>query len=291
MFSNEEYEYKANSLPVGQSPNQPEKYNYGIKIGTTFFYSVNTKGISNDAISITPKILYVSNDGKTIKDVDVYYNDDGKLKNLFDESTNERVMKLKDENVLKSNVLSEVMRAQEMSKVISRYRYSYVTNRSLGRLGSLVIPKYLSLPYLNYINEFKSMYGSDSLTRFAKTENELLTYTTHWYGKYVIPASSKVVDKGTSANNKEYKDGFLIVFFKIISLYDGGGEYLSYNLPASYTEWQRENLNQLIKLPLTNNYNKSAEVLVDTLKEGYAPVMIYQVGISTLDNVTSAGTH
>ena len=64
----EEMEYKANVLPVGQSTHQPEKYDYGIKKGTTFYFNINTKGIKNKAIAIVPRFFYVSPEGKECKD-------------------------------------------------------------------------------------------------------------------------------------------------------------------------------------------------------------------------------
>ena len=291
LFGNIDNEYKANVLPIGQKENQPDKYNYGIKLGTNFYFSINTKGIKNYAISIEPKFLYVTEDGKTIKEVDIYFNENGKMKNILDDGLAERFMKLRDNNVLKESVIKEVERAQLISKVLDRYNYSTTVNRSIGRFSNVNISKYLSLPYLNYINEFKALYGNNALELANKTENELLINASHWYGKYVVPASSIIVDKGASPNGKVYKDGYLIVCFKIISLDSNGGEYLSYDLPISNTQWQKENLNQNINLPMIKNNDTEKSIIVDTLKDGYAPVIIYQVGISINDNNTSVGTH
>ncbi len=287
LFESEETEYKANSIPVGQSNNQPDKYNYGIKLGTAFFFSVNTKGLKNDAISIIPKFLYVSEDGKTIKDVDIYVNNAGKMYNILSDVLPKRNMRLRDPYILKTAVMNEIRRAKD----IERYKYDAATSRSIGSYSHILLSKYLSLPYANYIEEFKALYGPNAMNQAGKTENGLLTYATHWYGKYVIPASAKIVDSGANASSEGYEDGYLIVLFKIISLDSDGKGYLSYELPKSKTQWQRENLNQLINLPKINKNDGGKQIVIDSLKDGYAPVIIYQVGATTLDNNTSAGTH
>ncbi|MBQ9314549.1 MAG: hypothetical protein IJ220_06110 [Clostridia bacterium] len=291
LFQDEETEYKSDVIPIGQSTNQPSKYNYGIKLGTTFYFSINTKGIKNDAVYMKPKFIYISKDGKEVKEVDVYINDKGKEKNILSDDVSNKVMKLRDNNILKTEVKNELLKLQEISKIVDRYQYSTTESRNIGSLANVRISKYLSLPYVGYIDEFKNLYGKSSLAQFAKTEIELLTYVSHWYGKYVVPAASKIVDKNTSPDSKNYKDGYLIVCFNIVSLDSNGGEYLSYNLPNNITQWQKENLNQLMKLPLLDVHSVYNEVMINTLKEGYAPAIIYQVGISVLDNSTSIGTH
>lgn len=291
LFTNEETEYKANVIPIGQATNRPDKYNYGIKLGTTFYFSVNTKGQKNNAISIKPRFLYVSKDGKTVKEVDVYVSDSGKIKNILDESISDRYMKLKDENVIKTSVTNEIKKSLEINKISERYNYSLNQNRNIGKFLNTVIPKYLSMPYLNYPNEFKEMYGNDAILFAGKTENELLTYASHWYGKYVVPSSAKLVTKGESyKEDASFKDGYLVVLFNIISLDDSNGEYLSYNLPTVKTQWQRENLNHFIELPVVSG-GKTDSVTVDMSKDGFAPVIIYDISISTKENVSSVGTH
>ena len=42
---------------------------------------------------------------------------------------------------------------------------------------------------------------------------------------------------------------------------------------------------------MIKNNDTEKSIIVDTLKDGYAPVIIYQVGISINDNNTSVGTH
>lgn len=291
LFPNEETEYKANVIPIGQAANRPDKYNYGIKLGTTFYFSVNTKGQKNNAISIKPRFLYVSADGKTVKEVDIYVNDNGKFKNMLDESIGDRYMKLREENVLKTTVANEIKKSLEINKISERYNYSLNQNRNIGKFLNTVIPKYLSMPYLSYPNEFKEMYGNDALLFTGKTENELLTYASHWYGKYVVPSSAKLVTKGESyTEESNYKDGYVIVLFNIISLDSANGEYLSYNLPSVKTQWQRENLNHFIELPVVFG-GKTSSITIEMSKDGYAPVIIYQVGVTTKDNNTSVGTH
>lgn len=292
LFSDENNEYKASAIPIGQVENQPEKYKYGIKLGTTFYYSVNTKGLKNDSISIVPKFIYVSQDGSVVKEVDIYYNDNGKLKNILSNDLSERHMKLRDDNILKASVRKEVERAIAISKFFDRYNYATSDNNSIGTLANTILSKPLSLPCLNYINDFKDLYGVNAIELSNKTENELLVNAAHWYGKYVVPASSKIIDKGASLKDKTYDDGYLIVCFKIITLDSDGKEYLGYDLPTTKTQWERENLNQNIDLPaivVMNSENKT--ITLETLKEGYAPVIIYQIGVSVSDNNTSVGTH
>lgn len=290
LFKTDDDEYKANSIPVGQRDNQPQNYNYGIKLGTNFFYSINTKGLKNGAISITPKFLYVGKDSTAAKEVDVLVKQNGKWVNLKDESISINTLKLNEQNILKASVRNEIIKAQEISKVLERYNYSTSKSRKIGTFANPILSKYLSLPYANYINEFKELYGTTSMNLANKTEYELLECVSHWYGKYVIPDSAKVVDMKDDVIVNTYTEGYLIVMFKIISLDNSNNEYLSYNLPSSKTQWQKENLNQLLKLP---NILKSAnnDVIINTYNEGYAPVIIYQVGVTIKDNVTSEGTH
>ena len=106
-----------------------------------------------------------------------------------------------------------------------------------------------------------------------------------------MPSSAKLVTKGESyTEGSSYKDGYVIVLFNIISLDSANGEYLSYNLPSVKTQWQRENLNHFIELPVISN-GKTSSITIDMSKDGYAPVIIYQVGVTTKDNNTSVGTH
>lgn len=291
LFVNETNEYKASKLPIGQLDNQPKKYNYGIKLGTTFYFNVNTKGNKNNAILVEPKFLYVSPNGNTVKEVDVYINDGGNMKNILTENTSELYMKMKDNDILKSEVVKEIEKSLLINKVSQRYNYALNVNRNIGTLSNLLVSKYLSLPYLNYISEFKELYGVNAMSQIAKTENELLTYANHWYGKYVIPASAKVVPKGMPVNISSYKNGYLIVCFKINSLDGNDEKYLSYDLPKNKTQWQTENLNQIINLPNIKNNDVNKSVVLNTIQEGYAPVVIYDVSASTSGNNTSIGTH
>ena len=277
IFSNNE-EYKAKSLPVGQKNEAVEKYNYGVKLGTSFYYSINTKGEKNSGISITPKFVYVSKNGEAVEAVDVYNinNDNRKWSNILSGDSIKSFMSMKDENVSKSNIIEELKKAQVINKI------SYTSKVSIGSLAKINIPKNLSLPYVDYAEEIKNISGYGNI---SKSENELLKYASHWYGKYVVPASSIIVKQGSTNLNSSYKDGYLVVLFNIISLDKKGGEYLSYNLPASKTQWQREQLNQLIILP------NGKEVVINSMKDGYAPVIVYDISLSTKDNITSAGTH
>lgn len=290
LFEDESNEYKANNIPIGQRENQPQKYNYGIKLGTTFFYNINTKGKKNGAISITPKFLYVGKDSNVVKEVDVLVVRNGKLVNIKNDNISVNTLKLNETNVLKESVKSEILKAQVISKVLERYNYSTSKSRSIGSLANPILSKYLSLPYVNYINEFKNLYGVNSMQLANKTEYELLECVSHWYGKYAVPDSAKVVEIQNEINVNTYNDGYLIVLFKIISLDVESGEYLSYDLPIGNTQWQKENLNQLLKLPNIKEIS-GKDIVIDSLKDGYAPVAIYQIGVTIKDNVTSEGTH
>lgn len=292
LFSDIDTEYKASEFPVGQEDQQPEKYNYGIKLGTYFYFSVNTKGAKNEAISIVPKFYYVSTDRNTVKEADVFIKDNGVMKNILSDDVAERYMKMKDGNILKQEVVEEIQKAQAINRVSNRYNYSTLISRSIGRYSNILLSKYFSLPYARYMDEFKSMYGVNAATLANKTETEILLNASHWYGKYIIPASSKIVDKGGLVTDEGYEDGYLIVCFKIVSLDSEGNEYLSYDLPVGRTQWQKEELDEQIKLPIINSGSNNIKMInLNTLKDEYAPVMIYQIGVSTYDNNTSAGTH
>lgn len=282
LFENESVEYKAHSFPIGQNQNQPQKYNYGIKLGTMFYFSVNTKGIKNNSIQIKPEFLYVSKDAKKQERVTVYAIENGKKINIKSQSTMQRSAKLTDVNIFKKALYEESTRAEG----ISRYAYNITQNRNIGNLGVSKIPRELSLPYLGYINEFKMQYGSNMLTKSSKAENDLLVYATHWYSKYNVP-SAVVIE---NANGEVKSDGFLIVYFNIISKDSADGEYLAYTLPQSKNQWVRENLKYDIALPQKNETQILRNILLNNIF-GYAPVIIYDIGVSTKDNNTSIGTH
>ena len=75
---------------------------------------------------------------------------------------------------LKYDVIKELECAQKINKVLDRYKYSTTDNRNIGDFSNIVIPKYLSLPYLNYINEFSNLYGLNAIKTSGKTENEIM---------------------------------------------------------------------------------------------------------------------
>ena len=129
------------------------------------------------------------------------------------------------------------------------------------------------------------------------SQEEIVKNVSHWYGDYTLPTDAKFAKKGTAnpsnAEFNQYKDGYVILLFKIESQ-TGNATYLKYD-----NVWSEEGMtNQYVasvrlpkvslkdEAPLVGNTTSTA-----LLANGYAPVAIYQVNISTNQNYDSAGTH
>lgn len=329
MFKNGQ-EYKAATLPIGQKDTQPKAYNYGIKLGSTFLFSINTKGLKSDSIQVTPKIIYLDKDGNQ-QNVNLYYKVTGKGEVPFNSNTGMTFQTTLNKNLrMTKAVANEVSKAMQLASLttpINRpigikdilkankgteniYKgFSATVGRNYGNLTSLLLPNTLRVPYAAYLSEEVQKIGktgnewiaSVGEPRYEKgyiglTEDEIIYSTGHWYAEYKLPSTLVAKDM----TGKELNDGYFVVLFKIVSRDYNGNEYLSYALPSNNTQWMKEkndsnytNQHQVaIHLPgtITNTNGVSKNLDLKNLKD-YYPVAIYQAGVSINSDWEVAGTH
>jgi hypothetical protein len=281
-------EYKAAQLPIGQKQDKPDKYNYGIKLGSPFQFSVNTIGAENDGIILEPKILYLAKDGSKIEEVDLYYYlSDKRLVKL----ANNLEVSLKtvlNKQTRLDNTLNIQKELVDGARVYAN-TFDYSKEREMGKYAKLLIGKTLRLPYSNYLSEIPVPVGKD--------EDDILKTASHWYGEYKLPSSTLAVKKGTvisgpvnenSAIFNDYKNGYLLVCFKISTTNNAEvtpvTTYLSYGL----NRWQAEGYNMATKritLPT------GTAVAMPAGFAEYCPVALYQAGLKLNNDYETLGTH
>lgn len=275
------------NLPIAQETQRTEKtYNYALRKGTKIFFSVNTKGISNEKVKIIPKFYYISKDGNVREEIDVYSKDAkgnyAKLGNITTKRTS---------NTNNSNKLTQEFMLEKQKAMLLYSTVKYNINADIGTYTNILLNSSFKFPYMNYLKE----EGKKWLD--FNSQEEIVKNVSHWYGDYTLPADAKFAKKGTAnpsnAEFNQYKDGYVILLFKLESQ-TGNATYLKYD-----NVWSEEGMtNQYVasvrlpkvslkdEAPLVGNTTSTA-----LLANGYAPVAIYQVNISTNQNYDSAGTH
>ncbi len=218
--NNANIEYKADTLPIGQSKvkveefgstilynsnvqanqertTQPNTYNYGIRLGSSFMFTINTKGLKSEKILIEPKLLYYPA-GATIPDKSVVFKyidpatntekdfadangrvtrEDQLVTQLnsdarrTDEFMNELLEALntyanKDKN-LTAGINSE---RQNFMSLVNAYYEIKLGNTPFGTSKLLEISKSLRLPYLYYARDAQ-LFRSE--TRLIGQDNRL----------------------------------------------------------------------------------------------------------------------
>lgn len=278
LFANAK-EYKANETVIDQGSQQSKNYNYGIKRGTRFYFSVNTIGPKNKEIEITPLFYYISNDGRTRVPVTMqskYLNDTLNVS-------------LTDANRITTEFQKERAKKADKSKT---------TICSIGGYTGITLDANVNTPYLGIVNEIK----------FGSSRANITDYANHWYGDYSIPNDAKFYKAdGTQVD----ENGFLVVYFKIITKNGSGSDYLDYNGDSLFvqtqkiSQWDYERkgnitsnaLDKSMTLPKTTTSNSN--VATNTWKQKLLSVedstatIIYSLkaNVTTKQNVTSAGTH
>lgn len=288
-------EHEADTLPIGQNDTQNPKYLYGIKQGSKFFFSLNTKGSDSNGIKIVPKFYYIDKDGNWKGEVKAYSNN----KEISQISLT-RTASVKDTYRVTQEYTSELLTARSLYNTVS------YDKANIGNYAKVELGVGTRTPYLAYWNRT----DADSLTaKLGKTEAQaiadsgkakadLYKEASHWYGDYMLP-NNTVYYQGST---KMSQDGFVVVYFMITSTKDGN-EYLAYNLPSggiesasALTQWKVEqNGNNSYLLPKTIS-NKTGKEINSWLQDedskyGYAPVIIYQISQSTSQNYDTIGTH
>lgn len=274
------------NLPIGQETQRTnKKYNYGIKKGTKFYFSVNTKGISNEAIEIVPRFYYISRDGSIKGEVNVFTKNAKGVYENIKALTSTRISNTKNANKLTREFGLEKQRAITLYNTVK-----FDVDASIGKYIDIKLNQSFKFPYLNYLKE----EGSKWIV--MEDEDTILPAVSHWYGDYLVPSDAKFADIGTAkpteSDFKNYNDGYVIVLFKIESQ-TSDKTYLSYN-----NVWKEEGMTaeyvksvQLPRIAATGTLQVMDNGIVSMLDEGYAPVIIYQANVSTNQNYDTTGTH
>lgn len=272
-------EYKANETAIGQGTQQSKNYNYGIKRGTRFYFSVNTIGPKNKKIEITPLFYYISNDGRTRVPVTMqskYLNDTLNIS-------------LTDANRTTTEFQKERAKKSDKSKT---------TIFSIGGYTGITLDANVNTPYLGIVNEIK----------FGNSKANITDYANHWYGDYSIPNDAKFYKAdGTQVD----ENGSLVVYFKIITKDGSDSDYLDYNGDSPFvqtqkiSQWDYERkgnttsnaLDKSMTLPKTTTTGSTVVTNIWKQKllsvEDSAATIIYSLkaNVTTKQNVTSVGTH
>lgn len=293
---------KCAKLPLAQA-GQVKAYKLGLKLGYRFYFDLKTKGISNNAIAIKPKIYYVPAAGGTATaDISLFYHSKTNLYNKLTEKDKDldvsMIMAQTHGNVNNAQYTNETVYAKALNP--SRL---FTTKNTIGRLiNGLVLKSTLErLPYDNIKEEMSvcgfTDFGVDTFLASAGqsatikgNQHNIRNASGHWYGEYYLPAST-LVYKGantTRENAIAKKDllagGYLIVAFEEVTTgtNDTGNGYLTYSAPSTNTQWQKEQAHQSVVLP----NGKTA-----TVPTAGTPMAIYQVGLRANNDYETEGTH
>lgn len=284
LFETKDKEYEANTLPIGQANVVPTSYKYGMKLGSTFLYSINTLGISNTKVQILPKVYYVEKNGGVAEDVTSklqYKTEKGFVK--FDSTAVNLSTKINKETRMTAEVRTEVSKSMAMKSFVG---YGQDTNvlRKYGTYSKMLIDNSLRLPYVGYVSALTN--SSD------KNIDKVMTAANHWYAEYKLPNTLVMTTKENGEEKTVRKDGFYIVCFKIESKDANENTYLKYENQYVGNQWKNEggaNSELTIKLPLTAQTSNATTSI--KVADGYYPVAIYQANISVSEDYEISGTH
>lgn len=291
---------KCAKLPLAQAE-QVKAYKLGLKLGYRFYFDLKTKGISNSAIALKPKIYYVPLTGGTATDdITLFYHS---KTNLYNKLTEKDL----DVNMIMAQTHGNVNNAQFTSETIYAKAVNtsrvFTTRNTIGKLINGLVLKNATekLPYDN-VKEEMSICGFADLgleaflasanqsTTINGNQNNIRNASGHWYGEYYLPASTLVYKGATTtrenaiAGKNILAGGYLIVAFEEITTgtNDTGKGYLTYSAPTTNTQWQKEQAHQSVVL----SNGKTA-----TVPTAGTPMAIYQVGLRANNDYETEGTH
>lgn len=283
LFENQNKEYKTSTLPIGQANVVPTSYKYGMKLGSTFLYSINTLGVSNTKVQILPKVYYVEKNGGTAVDVTnkLQYKTEKGFVN-FDSTAVSLSTKINKQTRMTAEVRNEVSKSMAMKAFVG-YGQDTNASRKFGTYNKLLIDNSLRLPYVGYVS---------TLTKSSdKNFDKVMTSASHWYAEYKLP--NTLAMKENSGDDKTVrKDGFYVVCFKIESKDTNGNTYLKYENQYVGNQWKNEGGAEstlTIRLPLTAQASNATTSI--NVTDGYYPVAIYQANISVSEDYEISGTH
>ena len=274
--TNKGKEYKADTLPIGQSlvnsknstlPNntnnirtQDPTWKYGMKLGSKFYFSINTKGLLSDQVEIVPKLVYYDAQGNLKNNVVYTYKLAGKgevlyagtdglatndvannTKQFTTQLTNNKRFntELQQENA-KSNALKAYYtnntsnlyitpitaenRKYSVSLLNAYKGYMQGATAQFGTYKTLTLPNTLRLSYANYASDNTTLSEVQKIgvTRISEQNGVL---------KYVTTNNSEYRDKINSSSN-----GTASVSLTEDQIINSLGHwYAEYKLPATLT--------------------------------------------------------
>ncbi len=265
-------EYKADTLPIGQNKvssnvstypkNPPSKnwetqdhlWRHGLAIGTPFLFSINTKGLLSNKISIEPKLEYYDINGNKVNGVKFKYRtyqgeidftnaqgvvtgNESEFSTTLTKSTRYTVQVQKEinkANLLQKGGVQYLLGEAKKDYTNEQNAYLKFTQMSSVKFGSynrLLIPNTLRLPFVDYYPEPASL---DNL-RYNEVHRIGNKYTNDVY--YNI--ANRVSDKLNYINSNEigkYKTDASAVGMNQDAIVNSLGHwYAEYSLPSSLT--------------------------------------------------------
>lgn len=269
-------EYKATETAVGQGTQQAKNYNYGIKRGTRFYFSLNTIGQKNKKIEIVPTFYYIDANGK---------KENVTMKSNY--LTNTRSISLTDTNRTTTEFKNE--RAKKTGK-------TNATTFAIGDYTKVTLDGNVNTPYLGITNEL--------LVKQVKTGVTLSDYANHWYGDYAVPNDAKFYKADGTLVSDE--NGVVVVHFEIKTIDDKNAYYLAYDGDSPFvqtqktSQWNYERQNKNLSATFNNAMTmpKVSTAAAKTASEVWkinnsTATIIYSLraNATTKQNVTSIGTH
>lgn len=189
---NELYNSNSYTLPLGPYKHNDPLYKFAPKIGTSFDFDLKTTGAfansTSKCIKIKPEFYFVSKDGNNIKtqeQIDIYYSLD-----------KDKIIKLgSSQDTYKINM-----------KPVDYEKY-------LKDFNSEFTDKYLSKNEITIGTSSEIILNASSnMVKTTKDQEQI------WVGRYKLPNSLFVVNKGEKNLNNKLKDGYLGVVFNMYCL-------------------------------------------------------------------------
>lgn len=239
-----------NRLPYAQKGDNPtNSYATALRLGSKIRYDLKTKGEASANVQVVPTFYWVSKDGGALQKVDVYYLNNGKREKLTTATGLTEKITLQAQSEMNKNNYNlltnqEIGHTKTIGRVSNNYGYGSVTE--IGKTGKIWLGKTERLAYdiITGNDTYAKNYGKNQTVDKVKTDggfNNILKANSHWYGQFTLPQNAWFVAEGGNVNNAIDKEGYVIVYFNIVTKKEGEGTaYLSYQAPESNTQWQKE---------------------------------------------------
>ena len=264
-----EMEYKADTLPIGQNKvksnvstytvntnmvTQDSMWRHGLAIGTPFLFSINTKGLLTNKISIEPKLEYYNSNGVKVNNVKFIYKTiqgekeftdaqgkvkatDGDFSTSLTKSTR-YTTQVKKEVAYANSLLSKgpvnLLGGAKASyaNVVNAYdKFAGMNNSKFGSYSRLLIPTTLRLPFVDYY----PVPANNNVLRYHEVQKIGNTFNGDVYYNLnnLVPGQ---LDYVTSTNIGKYNTDSTNAGMNQDAIVNSLGHwYAEYNLPSSLT--------------------------------------------------------